>query len=253
MKVAYIVGDFVAVSETFILDLVNGLSQRVDSLTVVCNLDNSSRNGVSLQKRVQIKESKFRILSSYLDRCVFRLMRLIGKRSEFYRYQMLQRQAVRRLKPVLSDLKPDVVYVDYGTVASEVIGVLRELNIPFVVHFHGYDISRALSDFAYRQELQVVFQQAKSLIVASHHIRRLLVLEGAPMHKIQVIRLGINLEGLPPKSWGDRKCFPPAIVFLGRFTPKKHPVALIEAFALVKNCPGGESFNDWRWTGNGKS
>ena len=79
-----------------------------------------------------------------------------------------------------------------------------------------------------------MFADAAALIVASHHIRQLLILEGAPAAKIQVIRLGINLEGVMPLAWHERRKLPPSVVFMGRFTPKKHPVALIEAFALVK-------------------
>jgi glycosyltransferase involved in cell wall biosynthesis len=71
-------------------------------------------------------------------------------------------------------------------------------------------------------------------VVASHHVRRLLVLEGAPPEKINVVRLGVDLEGIQPLTWDEREEKGPSIVFLGRMTPKKHPVALVESFRLVK-------------------
>jgi glycosyltransferase involved in cell wall biosynthesis len=61
-----------------------------------------------------------------------------------------------------------------------------------------------------------------------------LILEGASPEKIHVVRYGINLKNLSPLLWEKRKNTAPSVVFLGRFTPKKHPIALVEAFALVK-------------------
>jgi colanic acid/amylovoran biosynthesis glycosyltransferase len=149
-------------------------------------------------------------------------------------YKRHIKNAKQCLLPILKKCKPDTIYIDYGTVAALAHSAFKELAIPFVVHFHGSDISSALNNSAYRQELQNVFNNASVLIVASNHVRRLLILEGAPPDKINLVRLGINLEGLIPKPWSERKSLPPSVVFLGRFTPKKHPVALLEAFALVK-------------------
>jgi glycosyltransferase involved in cell wall biosynthesis len=43
------------------------------------------------------------------------------------------------------------------------------------------------------------------------------------------------LEEVEPLPWHKREKKGPSIAFLGRLTPKKHPVALIEAFRLVND------------------
>ncbi|MEM9219190.1 MAG: glycosyltransferase [Cyanobacteria bacterium P01_F01_bin.150] len=229
MKIAYIVSDFGLVSETFVQDLVTGLSNSSQTVTVICNQSSTSKH-----HSCTVKPASFMGLDSLGDRIGLRVDRLFEHKGPYRTYQRHLKHAHCQLLPVLKQVQPDVAYIDYGTVAALARLPLQSLNIPFVVHFHGADVTSNLNNPAYRQELQKVFHKASALIVASDHVRRLLVLEGASPEKIHVVRLGINLEGISPMPWEQRKQFPPSIVFLGRFTPKKHPVALIEAFALVK-------------------
>jgi len=229
MKVVYVTPDVGRVSETFVSDLVRGLSEKVASLTVICNNDQRTVSSDTYQ----VEEVPFLNLQTVVDRLCFRLYGIRQKRNQ--QHNLLMHQARKQLRPVLRREEPDVAYVDFGRTAAAAHAPLVELGIPFVAHFHGADITSQLSDAAYRRELQKIFRDASALIVASHHVRRLLVLEGASSEKIEVVRLGIDLEGTEPLSWQMRKDDPPSIVFLGRFAPKKHPVALVEAFRLVKN------------------
>jgi len=230
MKIAYIVADFGLTSETFVTDLALDLKQAGQFIKIFCNTAEFSTNDI-----VEVEKVDFLGLSSIVDKISIRVNKIFDRHGKFNTYQRQLKKAYHSLLPVLNQYQPDVAYLDFGTVAALVQSTLQVLNIPFVVHFHGSDISSAVNDPAYRQELQNVFKNASALIVASHHIRRLLVLEGAPREKIHLVRLGINLEGIVPKPWSDRKLLTPSVVFLGRFTPKKHPVALVEAFAIVKN------------------
>lgn len=229
MKIAYITSDFGTVSETFITDLAVGLAKARHEITVFCN-----RATAPDFQSITVKETGFLIFNSINDRLGHRFDQFLGKRGQIRTYARQLEQAHRNLIPALNKYHPDVAYIDYGTVAALTRSALCELNIPFVIHFHGADITTAINNLTYRGELQRVFNDAAALIVASHHIRRLLILEGAPPEKIQVVRYGLNLEEITPQPWSERGKQPPSVVFLGRFTPKKHPVALVEAFALVK-------------------
>lgn len=228
MNILYLVNDFGLMSETFIIDLVSSLAKSGEQISVICNCCHLHEEEVS---NVTIKEVKFMILTSWLDRISFRLEKWLGKTQTF---QRVINQAQHKLLPVIKIQQPDVVYIDFGRTAIVARQVLQNLKIPFIVHFHGSDVTSALNEYIYRKELQKVFRDASALIVASHHIRRLLVLEGAPHDKIHVVRYGVSVEKLSPVSWEHRKNTSPSIVFLGRFTPKKHPIALVQAFALVK-------------------
>jgi len=229
MKVVYVTPDVGRVSETFVSDLVRGLSEKVASLTVICNNDQRTVSSDTYQ----VEEVPFLNLQTVVDRLCFRLYGIRQKRDQ--QHNLLMHQARKQLRPVLRREEPDVAYVDFGRTAAAAHAPLVELGIPFVAHFHGADVTSQLSDAAYRRELQKIFRDAFALIVASHHIRRMLVLEGAPPKKIEVSRYDIDLEGVEPLPWEERRDETPSVVFLGRFTPKKHPVALVEAFRLVKD------------------
>ncbi|MCB9079915.1 MAG: glycosyltransferase [Anaerolineaceae bacterium] len=229
MKIAYLVKDYGLISETFITDLIEGLAKTDHDLVILAN-DATSVPPLP----VKLEKTGFLVPRSIIDKLSYRINRLRGSVGEQNIYHRQRRYAQHCLKPNFEKYAPDVAYIDYGPVAAFTWPTLVELGIPFVVHFHGSDITSALNNTIYRQELQQVFAHAAALIVASNHVRRLLVLEGAPPGKIHVVRYGLNLADLEPLSWVERQQHPPSIIFLGRFTPKKHPVALIEAFALVK-------------------
>lgn len=229
MKIAYVVSDIGLVSETFIRDLVVGLSSMGRAVTVICN-----QAAISTIENVRIEEANFIGMSSISDRIGMRFDRLRMLSGQHRTHQRALRHARRRILPALERASPDVVYIDYATVAALSLAAIEDLRLPFVVHCHGADVTSALNNIAYRQTLQAVFEAAHTLIVASDHIRRLLVLEGAAPEKIQVVRLGVDLGGISPLPWRERNKLPPTVSFLGRLTPKKHPIALLEAFALAK-------------------
>jgi glycosyltransferase involved in cell wall biosynthesis len=229
MKVAYITSDFGLISETFISDLVEGLA-KPQQVILLCN--SLSHEAISAGYRVE--KISFLSLTLPIERLQYRLDALLGEAGQIRNFRLRLKHAYRTLIPTLQQHQPNIAYIDYGTVSVFARAALKTLKIPFAVHFHGADITSALNDEIYRQELSLVFRDASTLIVASDHVRRLLILEGAPIEKIHVVRYGIDLEGIRQMSWDERKVCPPSVVFLGRFTPKKHPVALVEAFALVK-------------------
>ena len=222
MKIAYITANFGLISETFITDLAEGLSKSGHSIKIFCQ-----SNSYSGETKLEIEEVQFLTVTSIVDKLGYRIDKLLGQQGELRNYQRQVHQIEKTLLPALKNYQPNVAYIDFGNVAALAYSALEHLNIPFVVHFHGSDISSALNNPPYRQELENVFRYASALIVASNHIRRLLILEGAPPEKIHLVRLGINLEGLIPQPWNEHKSLPPSLVFLGRFTPKKHPVALL--------------------------
>ncbi|PNW35286.1 UNVERIFIED_CONTAM: hypothetical protein BEN50_17770 [Euhalothece sp. KZN 001] len=229
MKIVYLVSDFGLISETFVSDLVFGLAEAGEQISVICNRFHGEK-----VSSVTVKEVPFMVLTSWLDRVGFRFDKWLGEQGAMKNFKRSLKQAQNQLLPVIQTEQPDVAYIDFGKTAILAREALQQLEIPFVVHFHGSDVTSALNEPSYREELQKVFRDASALIVASHHIRRLLVLEGASPDKIHVVRLGVNIENLSPLSWEKRKKTPPSIVFLGRFTPKKQPVAVVQAFALVK-------------------
>ena len=108
--------------------------------------------------------------------------------------------------------------------------ICQELNIPLIVHFHGFD--------AYHHgELQNsgkyypnLFQKASATIAVSRHMEQQLLSLGAVKEKLYYNPYGVNLSLF-------QQCNPqqPPLTFItvGRFVDKKAPTLTILAFAQV--------------------
>jgi len=128
----------------------------------------------------------------------------------------------------------DVAYIEYATTAVLVYDYLLSKRIPYIIHVHGYDITSSLNNAAYKKEALKVLKGAKYIVAASYYIRNLLILLGCEEDMIKVIRLGVDTDKITPLKWEVRKTTQPSIIYLGRLTPKKHPIALLHTFSIVK-------------------
>ncbi|MEH6604193.1 MAG: glycosyltransferase [Pseudomonadales bacterium] len=219
-----------AMSETFISDLlIDFYDQENTSVTFVSG---SARGPSNVSFLDDVRLTGFSERSAFLARLINKILitQSLGCRAAMWVKKRISNFILDR---ELGAEKFDVAYVDYLTTAVLVRENLERRCIPYVVHAHGYDITSELSDSAYRINLALVFLGAFRIIAASDHIRRLLVLEGCDPKKILVVRYGIDNTNIQPMPWGDRFDRSPSIVFLGRLTGQKHPVALLHAFKLV--------------------
>jgi len=228
MKLGFFTDHPVNTSETFIHELLVGLE-------VVFGSDNllhvvGNRNGRQIVENTyfadfSIKRNWLRILKNGERALNLKL------HSSFRIRRAAAERAMKKFKR--QDL-PDVAYFEFGQPAILFRRFMEEHGIPMVVHFHGMDASSAFNSAAYNQEIKKVFNYSKFIITASHHIKRLLVLRGCPVEKIRVIRYGIKVAEIKPIRWDMRNVEKPSVIFLGRLTDKKNPIALIYAFDLVR-------------------
>ena len=223
----YVAAEYGKVSETFIADLVAGLPGTGWDVTVVCQWQHAAP-----PPGVTLRTADFARLTALGDRLARRAGRAAGR--DGGTWPRLVRAARRALAPVIAEVRPDAAFVDYGRTAALAIGPLAEAGVPAVVHFHGFDITKALTEPGYRESLPAVFDAAAALVTASEHMRRLLVLEGAPPDRCRVVRYEVRTDGVAQVLWEARRAGPPSVAFFGRLTPKKHPVALVEAFARAR-------------------
>lgn len=129
----------------------------------------------------------------------------------------------------------DVVLAEYGTTGVRVREACRRLDVPLVVHFHGFDAYRdtLLAEFgdAYRR----LFADAAALVAVSEPMRRQLVALGAPPDRVVVNPCSVDPGAF---SAHDPAAAPPVFVAVGRFVEKKAPHLLLLAFAEVRRrCP----------------
>lgn len=130
----------------------------------------------------------------------------------------------------------DAVLAEYGETGVQVLKSCRQLNIPLIVHFHGYDASVYSILEAQREAYAAMFREAAGIIAVSRAMERKLVSLGAPAEKVQYNPYGIDcgkFGGAAPAT------APPLFLAVGRFVEKKAPQITIRAFHLVyKTNPG---------------
>lgn len=228
MKVGYFSHSSISASETFILDLILGLKSSGLNITFY-----SGQSKVNPLDGVKTIPTGYELKNTWIISFIYLFGQIFGKRGQRLVYRYKEFYTLKVLKSIIGSNLPNVAYVDYGTSAVLLRKYFKLYSIPYIVHFHGYDITSFLNDNVYKHKLKSVFKEATFIIAASHHIKRLLILNGCDPAKINVVRLGINTSSIIPLSWTERIKSNPKIIFLGRLTTKKNPIALLYSFKIV--------------------
>ncbi|MBC7488498.1 MAG: glycosyltransferase [Cytophagaceae bacterium] len=142
----------------------------------------------------------------------------------------LNKKSTKDFSKELRDQEINLVHAHFGTNGVLIAPLCKELQIPLVVTFHGFDISSApLRWPAYRKQLQSLFDQIVYAIAISEEMVDRLIKIGCPREKIKVSYLGVPLMEFPFVDRTQRK---QSLVFLhaGRLTAKKGVPDLVHAF-----------------------
>ena len=130
----------------------------------------------------------------------------------------------------LKKIAPDCVLAEYGITGSVVLKACQNLNIPLVVHFHGFDASEKRTLEKYAKAYKEVFDYAKAICVVSRDMKQALANIGAPDAKLKLVPYGVDTTLFGAKeAYLDNKL----VIAVGRFTHKKAPYLTIKAFKRV--------------------
>ena len=123
----------------------------------------------------------------------------------------------------------DVVLAEYGTTSAEITDACKYAKIPLIAHFHGRDSSDYNVLKSYREKYQRMFDYAFSVIAVSHEMEKRLMALGCPKDKL------VYVPCVPEDSFFKEEALltKPQFVFVGRFTEKKAPYAVLLAFKRV--------------------
>lgn len=156
-------------------------------------------------------------------------------------FAQLKRQAIplssRELREILDAvkrLKTDVLHVYFGSVAAQLLPVLRQVSCPVIVSFHGADAGVDTQNKAYREALREVFQLAGLVLGRSDSLLKRLQELGCDGDKLRLNPTGIPMEAFP----FQQRCVPPGdgswnFLQVCRLVEKKGLPVALRAFAEV--------------------
>jgi colanic acid/amylovoran biosynthesis glycosyltransferase len=240
IRLAYVANTFFSPSETFVRDLAIPLAERYD-VTVVASAITESGRRERIAKTIESPLNTNRIWAR-LHRQATRLIAGDVDACQYRQQESLHR--VRR-ETLLDKLSPDIIFCDYGTNGVLLSDYCTSRNLPLVVHFHGYDLSSALASASYRGALRRLADSKARIIVPSEHMARLFTIATGAARRTTTIPYGPDLRRLDgimkALTSGPQQS---ALIAVGRMTAKKNPLALVEAFRLVRK-KYAEARLDW--------
>ncbi|SDL61597.1 Glycosyltransferase involved in cell wall bisynthesis [Catalinimonas alkaloidigena] len=122
-----------------------------------------------------------------------------------------------------------LVLAEFGPVGAEVMPVCRQLGIPLIVHFHGFDAYVHQVITQYKERYLAMFHYAEAVIGVSQEMLRQLRTLGVPDEK-----LVYNCYGPNPAFFEIEPTFAaPHYLAIGRFVDKKAPYLTLAAFREV--------------------
>lgn len=147
-------------------------------------------------------------------------------------------QNSKKVEEFLLREKPDLIHAHFGYNAVNILPVVRKLNIPMIVTFHGYDASPMIhSKPAYYKLLPELLEYCKKIIIVSNHMRFVLPLTAEQQKKLVIYPCPVDADYFSPL---DMKSKPGEIGILhsGRLVPKKGVTDLARVFhEVVKTHP----------------
>jgi colanic acid/amylovoran biosynthesis glycosyltransferase len=247
IKIAFVVGRFPVVSETFIIDQITGLEKRGVDVEILSfqrgefeNITRSFFDNKILEKTryLDLPKGRFARIFFGVPRIIslaFKQPKILVKCLNFRKYG----RDAYTLKLVywaywLKDIDVDLFHCHFGTVANkfmlarEVLGLRQK----FVTTFYGFDASRIF--VKHGPGVYGRLKEESSLFfVMSSNMKERLVKNGFDSRKIVIHPPGIDIESYPFKERElDGKEV--RITSVGRFVEKKGFDDLIKALAIVK-------------------
>ncbi|MDT0688605.1 glycosyltransferase [Salegentibacter sp. F188] len=167
------------------------------------------------------KLSGFGILENTWKKPFYKIQRNFFQKNYSWYYQQI-------LLDSFKQNKIDVVLAEYGNTIGPYLPVLRKLNLPLIVHFHGYDAS-ILEVIEINKSYKDIFEYASFIIVVSRKMEEDILRLGCPRAK-----LIYNVYGPNDLFFNNQPDFLNLQFFAaGRFVDKKAPHYTILAFQKV--------------------
>lgn len=147
------------------------------------------------------------------------------------------------LKDVVSKSRPDLVHVYFGNKATSYYPQLVELGVPWIVSFHGADISKNMESTVYTEQFGIMLKSATLVTARSEKLLEQLESYGCGKEKLRLNRTSIPLDEIPYYEKTTPINGEWVLIQACRLLPKKGLLTAIEAFReVVKQFPKAKFF-----------
>jgi colanic acid/amylovoran biosynthesis glycosyltransferase len=123
-----------------------------------------------------------------------------------------------------------LILAEFGPVGVAMLPIARDLGLPLVVCFHGYDIFNKETLRQCALGYATLFREAACIVGVSETMLDRLKQLGAPREKLVHLPAFVDLERFP---YSDHSTLPPRFLAVGRFAETKSPHLTILAFHRV--------------------
>ncbi len=181
-------GRTIANSATFIRSHIRSISEEFDVITFVGN-PNSRR---ILEKNTDFQKQ------GWLYRATRKIVRIVKGKTVI-------EQDNRSLGRYLKKYKVKAVFAEYGISGADVLDCCKQINIPLIVHFHGYDAYRHDLLARYHDQYMRMFKYASCIIAVSKDMCKQLGGKYENYSKIVHNSCGVNLHTITHATQGVNK------------------------------------------------
>lgn len=237
-KILIVVPAFPAVSETFVVDHVVGLTDRGWEVTVAStDIDESAlvalrkERGVPPDVRVLVPRAlriPTKILRAAWD------LRLLGPTNTSLMTSKTARSTARASGAVLDiarEVRPDLIHAHFGPIGIQAARAARRLRVPLVVDFHGYDVTILPHQDGWR--LYRLLPSSTLAVVHSPFVEEL-IRAHLPL-SVSRVTLGVDLTVFSPRRREEKWPVPLNLLTVGRLLFQKGHHLAIEALALLRH------------------
>lgn len=221
MRVLHFCEQFSPLSETFVFDLLTELEHQVGDQHVVTpsrELEQERPFPHVNLLRMRTRWNPLRVA----ERAAARLASKPAFESDWPEMR-------RRLATTLKRVRPSVVHAHFGRPGVIVAPVARELGVPLVVSFYGYDASELLEQREWIDPIVKLLRDSAAIIALSSQMRDHLVDSGSPATHTHIVHLGKRIAdyAFAPRTRVRR------LLSVGRMVDKKGHFDAITAFRDV--------------------
>jgi colanic acid/amylovoran biosynthesis glycosyltransferase len=253
MRIAFIVGRFPSISETFILNQITGLIDAGHEVDIFSfNLPKKDeKEHQDVENYHLLARTHYILIPQEKGKRLVKAMQGLPGSVLTYPRDMLRSLNVSRFGREALSLKLfltmkafvdkghyDILNCHFGKLGLAGMR-LKQMGIPgkLVVNFHGYDVSQLVNDMG-ENVYECLFEEADLLMPVSKHWQRKLVELGADADKTFVHHMGIDTSRFEFKARQKNNDEPTLLITVGRLVEKKGIDDAIRAIAnVVKRHP----------------